>query len=245
MQQTRLHIAGSYGCDSELDLDADKAHYLSRVLRLKNGDGLAVFDGAGNEFAASIIALSRESVTLRILDRISSTTESGLRVHLVQGISRGDRMDFVVQKATELGVERITPVTTEHGVIKLDPARAAKRRDHWQKVAAAACEQSGRVRLPLIDSPVALKSWFADKPPQVDAELILKPGSPTSLAAIDSPQTKVCVLIGPEGGFSNSEYDDADLMGFRAVSVGPRVLRTETAAIVTLAVMQSRWGDLR
>ncbi len=112
-------------------------------------------------------------------------------------------------------------------------------------MAAAACEQSGRVRLPLIDSPVALKSWFADKPPQVDAELILKPGSPTSLAAIDSPQTKVCVLIGPEGGFSNSEYDDADLMGFRAVSVGPRVLRTETAAIVTLAVMQSRWGDLR
>ncbi|MDH3490961.1 MAG: 16S rRNA (uracil(1498)-N(3))-methyltransferase [Gammaproteobacteria bacterium] len=244
MPRTRLHIAGTYSAESLLELDGDKARYLGRVLRLRVGDSVLVFDGEGSEYAATISGIGRSGATLRVGNRITSKTETGLRVHLVQGISRGERMDFVVQKATELGVKRITPVLTEHGVVKLDSKRAEKRRDHWQKVAASACEQSGRVRLPLVDTPVSLKTWLGNKPGQVDAELILKPGATTLLARIHAPETKVCVLIGPEGGFSDVEYEGADVAGFQPVSLGPRVLRTETAAIAALAILQSLWGDL-
>lgn len=154
-------------------------------------------------------------------------------------------MDFVIQKATELGVKRITPVLTEFGVVKLDGTRAEKRRDHWQKVAASACEQSGRVRLPLIDAPLPLKNWFGSKPPKVDTEIILKPGSAKPLIASAAPTTKICVLIGPEGGFSDGELGDAEASGFDAVSLGPRIMRTETAAIAAIAVLQSLWGDFK
>jgi 16S rRNA (uracil1498-N3)-methyltransferase len=243
MPQTRLHIAGPYGADSVLELASDKARYLGRVLRLRVGDNLSVFDGEGSEFATTITAIGKTSATLRVDEKTTVRTESPLRVHLVQGISRGERMDFVVQKATELGVKRITPVLTEFGVVKLDAIRAEKRRAHWQKVAVSACEQSGRVRLPLIDPPIPLKNWFGNKPKQVDSEVILRPGTATPLAGIDSPATKVCVLIGPEGGFSDTEFEDAEIAGFRPVSLGPRVLRTETAAIAAIAVLQSLWGD--
>jgi 16S rRNA (uracil1498-N3)-methyltransferase len=228
-----------------LELDVDQTHYLSRVLRLRVGDELTVFDGEGNEFAATINRIGKSSATLRIETQRSTQTETNLRVHLVQGVSRGDRMDLVVQKATELGVKRVTPVLTEYGVIKLDAARAEKRRDHWQKIAISACEQSGRVKLPLIDSPVPLNSWFGGKPPRVDTELILRPEATTPLTGIEAPETKVCLLIGPEGGFSDNELEDAEVAGFQAVSLGPRVLRTETAAIAALASLQSLWGDFR
>jgi len=245
MPRTRLHIAGTYAPESQLELDVDQTHYLSRVLRLRVGDELTVFDGEGNEFAATINRIGKSSATLRIETQRSTQTETNLRVHLVQGVSRGDRMDLVVQKATELGVKRVTPVLTEYGVIKLDAARAEKRRDHWQKIAISACEQSGRVKLPLIDSPVPLNSWFGGKPPRVDTELILRPEATTPLTGIEAPETKVCLLIGPEGGFSDNELEDAEVAGFQAVSLGPRVLRTETAAIAALASLQSLWGDFR
>ncbi|MBT8065771.1 MAG: 16S rRNA (uracil(1498)-N(3))-methyltransferase [Gammaproteobacteria bacterium] len=245
MPRTRLHIAAEFGVNSTLQLDADQARYLSRVLRLRVGDSLLVFDGLGYEYSASITSLGRSNATLLVDEATVATTESDLKVHLVQGVSRGERMDFVVQKATELGVKRITPVLTEFGVVKLDATRAEKRREHWQKVAASACEQCGRVRLPLIDAPLPLKHWFGNKTERVDTELILKPGAATPLTRIDAPKTKVCVLIGPEGGFSDGEFEDAAIAGFRAVSLGPRVLRTETAAVATLAVLQSLWGDLR
>jgi 16S rRNA (uracil1498-N3)-methyltransferase len=242
--KTRLFVSGQLINGSELVLEGDRARYLGRALRLAVGDDISVFNGEGGEWSAGIDAMTKSTVTLSIGAQAESGTESALKIHLVQGISRGERMDFVVQKATELGVKRITPVLTEYGVVKLDAARAEKRRDHWQNIAVSACEQSGRTRLPLIDTPMALKDWFGDKPTEVDAELILAPGAPTSLASIAAPETKVCVLIGPEGGFSHTEYEDADVAGFRAVSLGPRVLRTETAAIAALTAMQSLWGDL-
>ncbi|MGI9235450.1 MAG: 16S rRNA (uracil(1498)-N(3))-methyltransferase [Woeseiaceae bacterium] len=245
MPRTRLHITESVDENAAVELDADKARYLSRVLRLQVGDVVAVFDGLGSEYSATITAIGKSKASLCINARSESVTESSLRVHLVQGISRGERMDFVVQKATELGVKRISPVLTEFGVVKLDAARAGKRRDHWQKVAASACEQSGRVRLPLIDTPVALNHWFGSKPTQVDTEIILQPGAPTPLVRVDRPETKVCVLVGPEGGFSNIEMEDAEVAGFSPVSLGPRVLRTETAAVAALSVLQALWGDLR
>tara|TARA_R110000782_G_scaffold183207_1_gene273451 strand:- start:856 stop:1590 length:735 start_codon:yes stop_codon:yes gene_type:complete len=242
---TRLFVSGELINGAEIELTGDRARYLGKVLRARIGDALRVFNGDGPEWPAHIQSIGKSRVVLSLGDSIDAGTESPLKVHLVQGISRGERMDFVVQKATELGVKRITPVLTEYGVVKLNGERAEKRRDHWQKIAASACEQSGRTRLPLIDTPIPLKNWFGNKPEKVDAELILAPGAATPLASIAAPETKVCILVGPEGGFSDTEYDDADAMCFKAVSLGPRILRTESAAPAALAVMQSHWGDLR
>jgi len=242
--KTRLFVSGQLINGTELLVEGDRARYLGRVLRLRVGDEITVFNGEGPEWAATIGLMTKRSVTLRIGDSHEVGTESPLKIHLVQGISRGERMDFVVQKATELGVKRISPVLTEYGVVRLDAARIEKRRDHWESVAASACEQSGRTRLPLIDAPMTLNDWFGNKPADVDAELILTPGATTSLAQIETPSTKVCLLIGPEGGFSESEYEDAAITGFAAVSLGPRILRTETAAVAALSVLQSIWGDL-
>ncbi len=242
---TRLFVSGALINGAEIELDGDRARYLGKVLRTRVGDTITIFNGEGPEWPATIARISKNSVGLALGDSSEANTESPLKIHLVQGISRGERMDFVVQKATELGVKRITPVLTEFGVVKLKADRAEKRREHWQKVAASACEQSGRTRLPLIDTPIPLKNWFGSKPEKVDAELILTPGGATALSSIAAPETKICVLIGPEGGFSDAEYQDAEVSGFKAVSLGPRVLRTESAAIATLAVLQSLWGDLR
>lgn len=229
---------------AEAVLQGDRARYLSRVLRLRVGDEITVFDGTGPEWSATIADMTRSTATLVLGERLESAAESPLDAHLVQGVSRGERMDYVVQKATELGVKRITPVLTEYGVVRLDEQRAAKRRSHWEGVAASACEQSGRTRLPLIDAPMALKDWFGARAAGADVELILAPGAATPLAAISAPRTTVCFLVGPEGGFSQIEYEDAEVVGFRPVSLGPRILRTETAAVAALAIMQASWGDL-
>ncbi len=241
---TRLLVSGALINGAEFELDGDRARYVGKVLRARVGDVFTLFNGEGPEWPATITRISKSAVSLELGNSVEAGAESPLKIHLVQGISRGERMDIVVQKATELGVKRMTPVLTEYGVVKLDADRAEKRREHWQKIANSACEQSGRTRLPLIDTPVTLKNWFGAKPDAVDAELILVPGAATPLAAIPAPETKICVMIGPEGGFSDTEYKDAEVSGFKAVSLGPRVLRTESAAIATLAVLQSLWGDL-
>jgi len=245
MASTRLFVKDTLGSGIELQLDRERAHYLSRVLRLRNGDMLTVFNGDNGEFDARVALLAKNNATVVVDAPVETATESALKIHLVQGISRGERMDFVVQKATELGVKRITPVFTEYGVVKLDQARAAKRNDHWQSVAISACEQSGRIRPPLIDAPVDLNAWFGAGTKEADSDLILQPGASTPLTSIATPVTKVCLLIGPEGGFSDTEYEDAAVSGFQAVSIGPRVLRTETAALTAIAVAQSCWGDLQ
>jgi 16S rRNA (uracil1498-N3)-methyltransferase len=244
MALTRIFLDQPLVAGAELQLDRDKARYLGRVLRLRKGDLVNVFNGNDGEFEANIVSLAKNAAAIRIEASVETSTESPLKVHLVQGISRGERMDFVIQKATELGVKRISPVFTEYGVVKLDESRAQKRRDHWRGVAESACEQSGRTRPPLIDAPLELNTWFGAGAKETDTDLILRPGTTTPLSSIANPVTKVCLLIGPEGGFSDSEYDDARVAGFQAVSLGPRVLRTETAALTAIAVAQSLWGDL-
>ena len=241
MPNTRLYTEHRLGPGAELELGVEAARYLGRVLRLKAGDVLSVFNGNDGEWHATIRTLGKERVALQVGEALDADTESALRVHLVQGISRGERMDFVVQKATELGVARITPVLTDHGMVRLDAARAAKRRDHWQRVAQNACEQSGRTRPPRLDLPIPLNTWFgaAGGP-----GLILVPGATATLAECAAPDNGLCLLIGPEGGFSEREYKDASLAGFLPVSLGPRILRTETAAVAALAIVQSLWGDL-
>jgi 16S rRNA (uracil1498-N3)-methyltransferase len=243
MASTRLFVNDPLVSATELQLGRDQAHYLGRVLRLRNGDKLTVFNGDNGEFDAHVTSIAKNSATIVVDAALETATESALKIHLVQGISRGERMDFVVQKATELGVKRITPVFTEYGVVKLNDARAAKRNDHWQSVAIGACEQSGRIRPPLIDAPVDLNAWFGAGTKEADSDLILKPGAATPLSSLAAPVTKVCLLIGPEGGFSDTEYEDAKIAGFAAVALGPRVLRTETAALTAIAVVQTLWGD--
>jgi len=245
MASTRLFVNDTLDSGTELRLGREQTHYLGRVLRLNDGDALTVFNGDNGEFVARIVSLGKNDAVIRIEATLEVETESPLKIHLVQGISRGERMDFVVQKATELGVKRITPVLTEYGVVKLDPSRATKRCDHWQGVANSACEQSGRIRPPLIDTPVDLNSWFGAGAKEADTDLILRPGATVALSSITAPVTKVCLLIGPEGGFSETEYEDATITGFAAVSLGPRVLRTETAALTAIAVAQTLWGDFR
>lgn len=244
MALTRLFIRETLRSSQQLRLDGDQARYIGRVSRLRVGDRLIVFNGQGGEFAATVQSITKNSGVLLIGEQVDTATESALKVHLVQGISRGERMDIVVQKATELGVKRISTVLTEYGVVKLDAARAAKRREHWQRVAESACEQSGRTRPPLIDPPMDINAWFGAGAKDADTDLILRPGAATALGSVATPATKLCLLIGPEGGFSGKEYGDADAAGFKAVALGPRILRTETAAIAALAVVQALWGDL-
>jgi len=240
----RLFVSGALSNDAELILQGEQASYLGRVLRSRVGDAVTVFNGDGGEWSASIENISRTSVILRVGTQTEPATESRLKIHLVQGVSRGERMDFVVQKATELGVKRITPVLTHHGMVKLDKKRAEKRRQHWQHVAESACEQSGRTRPPLIDAPVDLNAWFGAKDASDSTELILQAGAASSLGSLEAPATKLCLLVGPEGGFSEREYEDAEIAAFQAVSLGPRILRTETAALAAIAIAQSCWGDL-
>lgn len=244
MSRTRLFVSHPLSAGADVTLDAEKSRYLGRVLRLRSGDSLSVFNGDDGEFHATLARLTKDSATVHVVSPVETITESPLKVHLVQGISRGERMDFVVQKATELGVKRITPVLTEYGVVKLNRDRAAKRRDHWQGVAESACEQSGRIRPPLIDDVISLNAWFGDRPKEPGTDLVLRPGAIDTLAAMPAPNTKLCLLVGPEGGFSDPEYEDAQLAGFQPVTLGPRILRTETAAVAAIAIAQSLWGDL-
>ncbi len=244
MSLRRLYVSERLASGAELRLGEEPARYLGRVLRLRVEDTVHVFNGEDGEWLARIGRIGKNNVLLSVGEKIQNDAESQLRMHLVQGISRGERMDFVVQKATELGVKRVTPVLTDHGVVKLDPARASKRREHWQRVAEHACEQCGRFRPPLIDPPLPLRDWFGGVRDRDATELVLRPMAETCLSEAGASQSKFCLLIGPEGGFSEREYEDADVAGFTPVSLGPRILRTETAAIAALSILQSRFGDL-
>lgn len=241
---TRLFVSEALGNGRELVLSGDQARYLGRVMRMAVGDEVHVFNGSDGEWLAEIRAFGKDRITLLLKKAVASRAESPLRMHLVQGISRGDRMDFVVQKATELGVKRITPVMTAHGVVKLDDRRATRRHEHWQRVAESACEQCGRTQPPLVDEPAELNAWLGAGTSRGSTQLMLVPDSTLALSAIASIDEKLCLLIGPEGGFSEREVEDAKIAGFTPVSLGPRILRTETAATAALAIAQARWGDL-
>lgn len=244
MPLKRLYVAERLTAGAELRLGEEAARYLGRVLRLRAGDTVHVFNGDDGEWSATISRFDKGHVSIAVHDTVANAAESGLRIHLVQGISRGERMDFVVQKATELGVDHITPVLTDYGVVKLDDRRAGKRRLHWRRVAESACEQSGRMSPPLVDAPLPLNDWFATTRADDSTDLILAPGAAQPLTGAGQPTAGLCLLIGPEGGFSEREYDDAAVTGFEPVALGPRILRTETAAVAAIAIAQALWGDL-
>ena len=221
------------------ELPEAQAHYIGRVLRHAAGDAVQLFDGSGQEYRGELIEVGKKSVRVELTEQFSGLDESPLRVHLGQGLSRGERMDWAIQKATELGAAEITPIVSERCEVRLKDERADKRMSHWRQVAISACEQCGRSVLPRIHPPLLLADWLK----QVEAELklVLHPVA-EPLQSHAKPGT-LAFLIGPEGGLSEMEVQQATGAGFHPARLGPRVLRTETAPVVALAVAQQLWGD--
>jgi 16S rRNA (uracil1498-N3)-methyltransferase len=238
----RLYLPGDIPAHGVCVVSAEQSHHLAHVLRLAAGDAVIAFDGRGREYPAAIERIGKNGVTLTVGDPRTVDRESPLAVILAQGISSGDRMDYTVQKAVELGVHAIQPLAAERSVVRLDRDRAAKRVAHWQAVVVSACEQCGRNRVPQVLPVVALGTWLGAVP--TDAlRFTLTPGASTRLAELERPRGAVILLAGPEGGLSPREHESAVMTGFTPVRLGPRVLRTETAAVAALAAMQTLWGD--
>ena len=228
---------------SSFHLPPDAAHHASRVLRLREGSAVQLFDGLGNECHGVIDDLSGKQVTIRDIVQIDADRESPLPVLLAQALSSSEKMDWVIQKATELGVTEIQPLATERSVARLSAERALKRTEHWQQVAIAACEQCGRNLLPVIHPPLDIMLWLQRMREEKFSKFILLPQVSSSLATQPRPQGTAVLLIGAEGGFTQAESDSALLCGFTPIRLGARVLRTETAAVAGLAVLQTLWGD--
>ncbi len=241
MRLSRFYTGQPLAEGSRLTLDKDSSHYLLHVLRLKPGNALVMFNGNGYEYNARLEEATKKQATISILEQLSPRRESPLHIEIGQGIARGERMDFVLQKSVELGVSRVTPLWTQRSQVRLDEKRLAKRLAHWQGVVVSACEQSGRLRLPDIRPPADLDNWL-DTPAE-GLRLVLSPYSEKTLKDLQ-PASHVRVLVGPEGGLEEREIRAAEANGFQAVRLGPRILRTETAALATLTALQVLWGDL-
>lgn len=216
-----------------------QAHYIGRVLRLAAGDAVQLFDGSGHEYRGALVEVGKKSVEVELDEQLAGLAESPLRIHLGQGLSRGERMDWAIQKATELGVAEITPIVSERCEVRLKDERADKRLAHWRQIAISACEQCGRSVLPIIHAPLGLSDWLAQT--EAELKLVLHPVA-EPLSGHARPAT-LAFLIGPEGGLGDAEVAAAQRAGYQAARLGPRVLRTETAPVVALSVAQQLWGD--
>jgi 16S rRNA (uracil1498-N3)-methyltransferase len=214
-----------------------------RVLRLKAGDAVTLFNGDGNDYPSRIAGFGRGTVEAEVERSVPARGESRLAITLVQGIARTERMDLVVQKASELGVAGIVPVATARSVVKLDRDSRERKLAHWRGIAVSACEQCGRARIPAIAEPRTLAELLSEPPPE-RARLLLAPDAQLSLGAAARGELAIELLVGPEGGLTEGERETAIGAGFRACRLGPRVLRSETAAIAALAVIQAVAGDL-
>lgn len=243
MRLIRVYLDAPLAPGARVALGGAAAAHVRKVLRLEVGDDVTLFNGDGSDYPAKVAAFGRGIVEAAVAGRAAARGESPLSVTLVQGIARAERMDFVVQKATELGVAAVVPVATARSVVRLDAGARERKREHWQGIAVAACEQCGRARLPAIAGPRPLADALAAKPAS-GARLLLAPDAQVSLAAAARGENAVEILVGPEGGLDEAERRAALDAGFRACRLGPRVLRSETAAIAALAVLQSVAGDL-
>lgn len=242
MRIPRIFVDRSLACGSEIALDDKAARHVTRVLRLKAGDAITLFNGRGCEFRAELTRSERSETRVRVKAPSEVSRESPLAVTLLQGISRGERMDYALQKAVELGVSRIIPVAAARSVVRLEGSRAEKRLRHWTEVVRSACEQSGRTQVPEVETVQSLSDGLASV--HGATGLLLAPAAEKSLNALPRPAGALCLLVGPEGGLSDDEIARARGTGFQAVHLGPRVLRTETAGIAALAVIQALWGDM-
>ena len=241
MRTSRLYVAMPLTLHKTIELDEDSAHYLRAVLRLKKAYKITLFNGEGGEYQGKTVEVSRKRVLIELQSFTERSVESELRVTLGIGISRGERMDFAVQKSVELGVAQITPLQTERCVVKLPTEKSQNKVRHWQKIAQHATEQSGRTLRPRVHDIEQLESWVNQ---QTGLKIFLDPFATQTLAQLQPEECEVTLLAGPEGGFSEQERIIAKQAGFIPVQLGQRILRTETAALAALTAVQLLWGDL-
>ena len=243
MRIPRFYLPADYLAGQTLSLSKEQSHYALTVLRMKHQRPVEIFNGQGQQAQATLLITSRRTADLLIDSVTCPQTESPLQTVLLQGISKGERMDYTLQKTVELGITIIQPLFTEHCDVKLDDDKLDKKRQHWQDIVISACEQSGRNVVPQVLTPLTLTDWLAHN--QTANGLVLDPYAPNTLKTLpptmaDNP---IHLLIGPEGGLSDAEVQQATQAGLTPVKLGPRILRTETAGVTVLAILQSLWGD--
>ncbi len=250
MRIPRFYFPAPLALGARVNLPKEAAHHAARVLRMGEGDGVTLFNGDGHVYRARILRLDKQDVAVVIEQRTAVARESPLAVTLVQGISSGERMDFTLQKSVELGIAAIQPIQAERSVVKLSGERKEKRLRHWQNIVIAACEQCGRNVVPEVRPVLGLMEWlgmqdsgFGIRDSGKGIKIHLSPEAELGLRDLEKPTGPVLLAVGPEGGFSEQEHAALRQCGFVGVRLGPRVLRTETAALAALAAMQICWGD--
>ncbi|MDQ3288432.1 MAG: 16S rRNA (uracil(1498)-N(3))-methyltransferase [Pseudomonadota bacterium] len=243
MRLTRVHVDLALANGAEVNLPETAAAHLARVLRLQAGDECVLFNGDGMDYPACIVASSKRMVRVQVGTPAKVERESPLRIVLLQGIARGEKMDMILQKATELGVAQVRPLSSQRSEVKLDAERAAKRVAHWRQVVIAACEQSGRAVVPDVLAPAPLAAVLEELA-EPGLRLILDPGGSLALARLVEPEHATVVLaVGPEGGWSPLDRQQLLAAGFAGLWMGPRILRTETAALAAMSALQALFGD--
>jgi len=244
MRVPRIYVPQALRPGHDVDLPVQAGEHIARVLRLERGHPLRLFNGDGGEYAGEIASLAKRAVSARVLDAAESVDrESPLRITLGQGIARGEKMDWILQKATELGVARIVPLVTDRTEVKLDAERAERRMAHWHAVIASACEQCGRNRLPDLHEPLRLADWAAALAGEAGLRLALDPHGDVSARSL-TIGGDATLAVGPEGGLSEHDLATLQQAGFLGLRLGPRILRTETAGLAALAALQALHGDL-
>ncbi|MCW9024860.1 MAG: 16S rRNA (uracil(1498)-N(3))-methyltransferase [Gammaproteobacteria bacterium] len=243
MRIPRIYLSIDLTSDIEIELEDRARQHIVQVLRLKTGAALIVFDGHGSEYEARLIQAEKRKAIIQTGQKHTPNCESPLFIHLGLGISKGERMDYAIQKSVELGANEITPLFTDHCTVQLDQKRRQKRQDHWQGIIQSACEQCGRTILPVLNPAQNYEQWITLNT-EGSLALILDPASSYSLNSIEVKPEKVHLLIGPEGGFSMKELKQAGQHAYHGLRLGPRVLRTETAVVAGLSALQTIWGDL-
>jgi len=238
----RFYCPANLARGATIALPENAAHHAARVLRMQVGDTVILFNGDSTDYTGEILRINKSEVVAKIVDTQAVNNESPLDVTLAQAISSGERMDYTLQKAVELGINRIQPLAAERSVVKLSGDKIERRRDHWQNVVIAACEQSGRAVVPQVLPPIPYLEWLGRQETHA-LKLMLAPTASQTLHDLTKPEGSVCLLIGCEGGFSPTEQRAAESCGFIGIQLGKRILRTETAALAALAAMQALWGD--
>ena len=243
MPKNRFYCPDKLALGTIVKLPESAAIHAVRVLRMVEGDKAIIFNGDGFDYICALTSVKKNNVIAKVIDRVAVENESPLNITLLQGISSGDRMDYTIQKAVELGVNYIQPIATERSVVKLNQERAVKRLTHWQNVVHSACEQSGRAHVPQVAAPATLSHWLASNQQNNARRIVLNPIGAKRLAELEKPIDEIQLLIGAEGGLSPNEIDIASTNGFQSIILGPRVLRTETAALAAMASIHTIWGD--
>ena len=242
MRISRIYTGSVLSENSLIELDQDTSHYLLKVLRLKPKAQLILFNGDGFQYQCELLLADRKTASVRVIKQSVKEKPPVLNIHLGLGLSKGDRFDIAIQKATELGVTEITPLFTEHATLKLHEDRLKKKETHWQRIIRSACEQSGRCYLPKLHQPCSVSKWI--KQDHADLKMVLSPGQSKTLDEFETPEN-ITILVGPEGGLSEAEIAAAIEQSFHATRLGRHILRTETAPLAVIAAAQALWGDFR